>query len=110
MESSLVRVMGEVVLTENWQSTSMGLVRQMAAIPTTPLVEPLPSNMATKHAGSGLEEVQPMGVVWREFLGVTMLPLGLRGVQGMVGVVRDLSLLLKEDSLLAVSGSRKIVL
>ena len=69
-----------MVLTENWQSTSMGLVRQMAAIPTSPLAEPLPSNMATKHAGSGLEEVQPMGVVWREsgvlFLGVTMLPLG----------------------------------
>jgi hypothetical protein len=84
-----------VVLTENWQSTGMGLVRQMAAIPfpTSPLAEPLPSNMATKHAGSGLEEVQPMGVVWREsgvlFLGVTMLPLGvgLRGVRGMVGVV-----------------------
>ena len=86
-----------MVLTENWQSTSMGLVRQMAAIPTSPLAEPLPSNMATKHAGSGLEEVQPMGVewgvVWREsgvlFLGVTMLPLGvgLRGVRGMVGVV-----------------------
>ena len=33
------------------------------------------------------------------FLGVTMLPLrvGLRGMQGMVGVLRDLSLLLKEE-------------
>ena len=69
-----------------------------------------------------MEEVQPRGVecgvVWREsgvlFLGVTilLLPLGvgLRGVRGMVGVVRDLSLLLKEDSLLAVSWSRKVVL
>ena len=67
-----------------------------------------------------MEEVHPIGVewgvVWREsgvlFLGVTILPLGvgLRGVQGMVGVVSDLSLWLKEDSLLAVSGSRKVVL
>ena len=56
------------------------------------------------------------GVVWREsgvlFLGVTMLPLGvgLRGVRGMVGVVRDLSLWLKDDNLLAVSGSKKVML
>ena len=98
----------------------MGLVRQMAAIPTSPLADPLPSSMATKQAGSGCVEVQPMrvewGVVWREsgvlFLQVTRLALGvgLSGVRGMEGKVRDFNLWLKEDNLLAVSGSRKVEL
>ena len=95
--------------TGGWKRLDLRMVKQMAmaAIPTSPLTDPLPSNMAIKQAGPGLEEVQPMGVewgvVWREagvlFLGVTMLPLrvGLRGMQGMVGVLRDLSLLLKEE-------------
>lgn len=56
------------------------------------------------------------GVVWREsgvlFLGVTRLALGvgLSGVRGMEGKVRDFNLWLKEDNLLAVSGSRKVEL
>ena len=56
------------------------------------------------------------GVVWREsvvlFLGVTRLALGVgfSGVQGMEGKVRDFNLWLKEDNLLAVSGSRKVEL
>jgi len=68
-----------VVLSEKWQSTSIRLVRNMSAPSLSS--KPHPSNMATKQAG--LEKVQPMGVVWRE----------------MVGVLRDFSLWMKGGQL-----------
>jgi hypothetical protein len=92
----------------------MGLVRQMAAIPTSPLAEPLPSNMATKHAraahgggvGGGVARVWGL-VSWGHH---AALGGGFEGSAGHGGGGRELSLSLKEDSLLAVSGSRKVVL